>query len=412
MKKRILFVMNNLGCGGAEKSLVTLLNCIDYSSYEVDLFLFEPEGVFMELLPPEVNLLPAPKYWKILNSSLAGSMKSLARDGRLDLMFCRGAQAIICRKFDSPERAEQYMWKFIKHAFSVLNGRYDAAIGYLEKNPVYFVVDRVKAARKIGWIHTNYSRLNINRNIEDRFFSKLDYIVTVSGECARILMNMFPGHESKVKIIENIIDPDLIRRMADMGGEAVEVEEEKEAKGANRTSITPGNPVRLVTVARLAEPKGIDLALEACRLLVRDGYKIIWRVIGDGPQRVQLESRIREYHLEYRFLLEGVKSNPYPYMKDADIYVQPSRYEGKSIAVEEAKLLCRPIVATAYGTVRDQIKDGINGLVADISPEGLYKSIKLLIDNKDLRSRLVNNLKKESVCGSREIIKLYRMIEG
>lgn len=466
MKKRLLFVMNNLGCGGAEKSLVTLLNCIDYSSFEVDLFLFDADGLFLELVPPEVNLLPGPEYWKVMNSSFASSMKTLARQGRPDLMLCRVMQAALCRTFSSPERVEQHLWRYVRRALPALDHQYYAAIGYMEKNPVYFIADKVKASKKIGWVHTNYSRLDINKRIEDRYFCKLDYIVTVSEECARVLKDMFPAHKDKVMIIENILLPELIRKMADIKemdeiketeelngvkgekepqeaeGEAevkeIRTEEAENAKGTEIEVIKETGkevedneakrvkegkkgmaaqaalkkPVKLVTVARLAYPKGIDMALEACRLLINGGHEVIWRVIGEGPLRAELEKKIKEYNLEKYFLLEGSMQNPYPCMKNADIYVQPSRYEGKSIAVEEAKVLCRPVVVTCYGTVKDQIKDKVNGLVSDMSPEGLCESIKLLMGSKALRDSLVSNLQKESSGNRSEINKLYRLIEG
>jgi len=267
MKRKLLFVMNNMGCGGAEKSLVTLLNCIDYSAYEVDLFLFEQDGIFMELIPQEVNILPAPKYWGIMNSSFKSSVRALAGLGRFDLIFCRIMQAAICRMFNSPERGEQHLWRYIKRALPALDRKYDVAFGYMEKNPVYFVVDKVNADKKAGWIHTNYSHLNINKRIENKYFSCLDHIITVSGICAETLKAMFPAQKGKVRVIENILLPELIRKMADMGVALLE----EQSRKAKEIHTAREEPVQIVTVARLAYPTGFDIALEACSLLVEGG---------------------------------------------------------------------------------------------------------------------------------------------
>lgn len=390
-KKSLLFVLSNLGCGGAEKSLVTLLNCIDYSKFEVDLFLFEQVGELMSMLPPEVNLLKSSGYWTVLNQPFKTSVRILFKDKRPDLIFCRIMQGVVCKKYKLPEQSEQKLWKYIKQSFLQLPKIYDVAIGFLEKNPVYFIVDKVKAKKKIGWIHTNYEKLQVNARQEKKYFNELDFLVTVSEECAKVLMDLFPSESTKVRVIENIMDPCLIRKKA-----------EEEGGQDSKT-------LKIVTVARLSLPKGIDLALDACRFLVKDGYKFTWSIIGDGLLRGELENSIRKYGLEGVFLLEGVKENPYTYMKNATIYVQPSRYEGKSIAIEEAKILNKPIVVTNYATVKDQIKHDVNGLIVDMKPEGIYSGIKMLINNISLRERLSRNLGKEDHENLNEINKLYEL---
>lgn len=393
MKKNILFVMPDLECGGAQKSLVTLLNCINYKEYEVDLFLFQQTGDFMDMIPEEVNLLQSSKYWDIINSSFVNSILKLIINFRFDLVIARIAQTIICRKYKNA-LGEQKFWKFINSAFSKMDKEYDVAIGYMEKNPIYFSVDKVKARKKIGWIHTNYGILKHSLNFEEKYFNKLDYIVTVSDECAEILKKLFIKQVPKVRVIENIILPSLINKMA------------------NEKVLENNKHFKIVTVARLAPPKGIDIALEACKILVEDRCEFIWYVIGDGIQHKDLDKKIYELELENNFKLLGTKPNPYPYIKEADIYVQPSRYEGKSIAIEEAKILSRPIVVTNYKTVKDQIDNEVNGVIVETNSKGIYEGIKKLMYSSELRNRLSNNLKNENSGNEFEVEKLYKLLNA
>lgn len=394
MKKKILFVMNSLICGGAEKSLVTLLRCIDYERYDVDLYLFEQTGLFMELIPSQVHLLPSPYFWNFFNKPFKQSIAFFIKKGRVDLVFCRIAQGKICRRYKNCAEAEQRLWKYIRRGIHPLVQEYDAAIGYLEKNPIYFIVDQVKAKRKIGWIHTDYSKLSQDLDFESQYFSQLQHIITVSIECEEILKNLFPQQAFKIATIENLLIPEFVREMA---GKKRNIE---------------NHMIKIATAARLAEPKGIDLAIDACKLLVDQGYQIIWKIIGDGPLHEILTEQIKRKNLEGVFILEGEKKNPYHYMKEADIYVQPSRFEGKSIAIEEAKILCKPIVVTAYPTVRQQIEDEVTGLIVDQTAVGISQGIIRIIEDDLLKQKLSLNLTMQDLGNRDEIKKLYRLMEA
>jgi glycosyltransferase involved in cell wall biosynthesis len=152
------------------------------------------------------------------------------------------------------------------------------------------------------------------------------------------------------------------------------------------------------------------MAVKAFKHLVEKGYKIKWYIIGEGEERPKLKRLIKNYNLEDHLNLLGLKSNPYPFIKQADIYVQTSRFEGKAIAIDEAKILQKPIVVTNYNTAKDQIADGINGLIVDMNPEGIALGIEKLIMNLELRNELVRNLSKESLGTENQIEKLYKII--
>ncbi|PFI51372.1 glycosyl transferase [Bacillus cereus] len=393
MKKDVLFVINNLNCGGAEKSLISLLNTMDYSRYNVDLFLFKHEGLFLNKIPKQVNVLAEPLEYQLFDMPIKAAIMKCLRQGRLDIALSRVCAGYIFKSEKNKARCEQRVWRYLSKSLQNISKKYDVAIGYLEKNPVYFCIDKVNANKKIGFIHTDYDKLGMDPNIDRGYFRSLDHIVTVSEECANVLKQRFSIYNDKIGVIHNIVSPSTINKMSQ---EKVDLER----KG-----------VKLVSVGRLSHEKGFDLAIEACKNLVGDGYEIKWYIIGEGEGRGKLEKMIEENHLQDHFLLLGLKENPYPYIREADIYVQPSRFEGKSIAIDEAKILHKPIVVTNFSTAKDQIKNEENGLIIDMDAHSLSEGIKKLIHNEELRNKLIKNLSDEELGTESEIKKLYTLFE-
>jgi glycosyltransferase involved in cell wall biosynthesis len=395
-KKNLLFVIPSLTAGGGEKSLINLLFQIDYSLYNVDLCLFNKNGVFLNSLPKEVKLLNLTKDFKNFSQDFFTSIYHFLLNKQFNLVICRIMFTIINRISKNHAISEQYAWKYIGKSFSYLEKEYDAAIGYLEKSSIYFVVDKVRSKKKIGWIHTNYSDSGMDRNFDDPYFRQLDTVVTVSEQCAESLKENFVSLKNKIRIIYNIVSPEIIY---DLSSEN-DVDE----------YLYQEDYTNIVTLARLSEEKGIDLAISTCKLLVHMGYKIKWFVLGDGDDRSKLEEMIEVNGLNESFKLLGVKENPYPYLRKADIYVQPSRYEGKSIALDEAKILCKPIVVTNFETAKDQIQNEIDGLIVEMNVEGLCQGIKTLIKNVELKETLIHNLSKQKLGTEEEINKLYQIL--
>lgn len=393
MKKDVLFVINNLNCGGAEKSLISLLNTMDYSRYNVDLFLFKHEGLFLNKIPKQVNVLEEPPEYQLFDMPIKAAIMKCLRQGRLDIALSRVCAGYIFKSEKNKARCEQRVWRYLSKSLQNISEKYDVAIGYLEKNPVYFCIDKVNANKKIGFIHTDYDKLGMDPNIDRGYFRSLDHIVTVSEECANVLKQRFSIYNDKIGVIHNIVSPSTINKMSQ---EKIDLER----KG-----------VKLVSVGRLSHEKGFDLAIEACKNLVGDGYEIKWYIIGEGEGRGKLEKMIEENHLQDHFLLLGLKENPYPYIREADIYVQPSRFEGKSIAIDEAKILHKPIVVTNFSTAKDQIKNEENGLIIDMDAHSLSEGIKKLIHNEELRNKLIKNLSDEELGTESEIKKLYTLFE-
>ncbi|SEC07454.1 glycosyltransferase [Paenibacillus sp. GP183] len=393
MRKKVLFIMNNLSCGGAEKALISLLETMDYSVYDVDLFLFKHEGLFLSKIPEQVHLLEEPPEYKYYDMSIKKAVLDCLKIGRLDIALSRAIAGYMFKSKKNRVRCEQRVWKYISKSLKNIDKKYDIAVGYLENNPIYFCIDKVNANKKIGFIHNDYDKLGMDPLLDQKYFEKLDHLVTVSEECGNILKNRFPIYQHKVEVMHNIVSPATINKLS---FEQVNMKDKV---------------IKLVSVGRLNYQKGFELAIETCKELVQNGYPVKWYIIGEGEERGKLEKMIDDNNLQGIVILLGIKENPYPYIKEADIYVQPSRFEGKSIAIDEAKILQKPIVVTNFNTAKDQIKHNENGIIVDMNSRSIFEGITMLIDDEELRNLLKNNLSNEELGTESEINKLYTIFE-
>lgn len=387
MKKRILFVIPSLRSGGAEKSLVVLLSLMDYEKYDVDLLCFRRDGLFYDKIPPQVNVIKETERYEMFDGDAKSAIMYFIKKGNI-------FSAIDRLKYARKSLTEEERWTLLQKQLPEIKKEYDCAVGYLEGNASYFVADNVKAKRKICYVHNDFKKLGLNEGKNRELFSKCDKVVTVSQLCLESLSDVFPEFNEKFLIIENITSPKIINEYA-----------QEEAPYKKRTGCFILN-----TVGRLAPQKAIDLAVKACAVLKEKGYLFRWYHIGTGDLKAEIESLIKKLNLEEEFILLGEKSNPYPYVGQCDIYVQPSRYEGKSIAIDEAKCLCRPIVTTDFTTVEDQIADGVNGLICEMTESDLADKIEKLLTDESLRKKLSDNLSKEKKGNEEELEKFYSIL--
>jgi len=393
MKKNLLFIMPSLDMGGAEKSLITLMGLLDYDQYNVELMLFRKQGFFLELVPQQVRVIDAGRDYEYFDGSARKALAYFIRHGKFRLALSRLRYARALGREDSAAK-RQAIWNGISGAMRTPGRAYDAVIAYMEGNPIYYAVEKTQAHRKIGYIHSDYVKLGLNPEFDRPYFEKLNSVATVSGECAAGMAKMFPSCAGKITVIENIISKKEVERQA----------------VAQRVFDGDFKGLNLVTVGRLSAEKGMDIALTACALLIDAGADIRWHIIGEGRERQTLEQTAAQAGISDRFLFLGAQKNPYKYMAQCDIYVQPSRYEGKSIALEEAKALAKPIVATNFSTVAGQLEDGKNALIAGIDPETLAQKIMLLIQQPALREQLSANLRNAPAGNEAEIEKFYRLL--
>ena len=392
MKKKILFVLPSLDAGGAEKSLVNLLNCIDFNQYDVDLVLFKNTGIFLKQLPSKVTIIDLGGDYEVFTKCILYSMLDFLKQRKWSLALNR-ITFTIKNKFIGPT-SEQHSWKNIRRSIPTLTHEYDAAIGFLEKSSIYFTVDCVSAKKKIGFIHTDYDEQKLNKNFDANYFKKLDAVATVSEKCVSILQKNFPEQKEKMKLIYNIVSDSLIRKMA----------EEK------ISDLDETKPI-FVSIGRLIMQKGFESAIEAAVILKNKNIDFTWYIIGEGALRVKLEELVKLHNLQNHFVLLGLRENPYPYIKKATIFLQPSKYEGKSIAIDEAKILNKPIIVTNFSTAKDQIDDNVNGLIVDMNSESIADGIIKLLNSQSLQDKFKLNLSNEQLGSEDEIFKFYKLLD-
>lgn len=393
--KNVLFVIPTMRMGGAEKALVSLLNSLDPNRIKADVFLFEHGGVLQNQIPDWVTILPEDAVTRAMTLELRTYWRDLLRKGRI---AAAGARLWISVR--SPLRARLGMkpvssWKTVSKHIASLPGRYDAAVGFLEGFADFFVLDKTNAANKIAWIHSDLGTQRMTAE-DAESYRLFDSAATITEACMESFADAAGVSRDKVCVIKNIVSRDQILKMAE------EVE----------PNWREGIP-HIVTVGRLEYQKGSDIGLEACRVLAEKNVEFCWHFIGTGSLIDKLRSKSAQYGLEERCEYEGQKENPYPYMKRAEILVQPSRVEGKSIVLDEAKILGKAIVAADYPSVSDQIENGVTGVVAATSPEALAEQIIRLIDDPALRKKLEKNT-REAACDTteQELEKFYGLIEN
>lgn len=391
MKKKILFIMSSLGNGGAERSLVNLLNEIPYDKYEVDLLLFKQSGMFLSQVPKDVNIIEKTKNLKRLFGPISEA----------GILFFYKITTTFLTRFLEKDRDKGYQtgcrWKFFyKNVVEELDKEYDIAISYISGEQTYYLVDKVKAKRKITWIHNDYVTAHQPKKYDESYFNQLDAIVTISDQCLEILKEEFPGLKDKCYCIANITSSKVVKLRAE---EFFPLEYNNEG-------------TRLLSIGRLSEQKGFDFAITAARILKSKGFKFKWFIIGSGNLKKQLQKQINEEKVNDCIELIGPRENPYPYIKNCDIFIQPSRYEGKSVVIDECKILGKSMILTRYPTVNDQINNKKEAIIAEMNSQSIADKVELLIKNEKVKNEMENYLKQNEYGNQKEIQKYIRIFEG
>ncbi|WP_026669963.1 glycosyltransferase [Butyrivibrio sp. AE3006] len=381
--KKLLIVMTTLYNGGAEKSLVNMLNELPKGKYEIDVLLFKRRGLFLAQVPSEFTVLETPSDVKRLYGSLS--------DAGLLLPYKLIANGISSIFSNNVEEMRAFRWKhFYGKKIKKLEKKYDVALAYISGEVLYFIDEKVDADKKLVWIHTDYRSAGNPREYDHSYFERVNGIVTISDTCANILNEEFPEFKDKIYMIENITSSVVVKKRA-----SEFVPEEYDL-----------NTNCIVSVGRMNEEKGFDMAIEAASLLKKRGVPFKWYLVGSGDLEEQLKQQTEKCDVQDSFIMVGAKENPYPYIKNATVFIQPSRYEGKSVVIDEAKILGIPIIATNYPTVADQIKDGDEGIVVSMNPEGIADGVEKLLNSEELRTHLHQYL-SEREYGNQDVIAKY-----
>lgn len=391
MKKRLLFVIDSLTCGGAEKSLVTLLNSMDYSRFDIDLMMFRRGGAFENLVPDSVHIIAAPHYFEQLQQNEKCRWKDIYY--RVKISFLLRMNQLFKEKYHS----EQIVYRSLKPYLDNSSDEYDCAIAYSQGMPTYYISNHVKAKKKLAWINCNYVATKYNKHYDAFCYQSMKYIIVVSHFIKETLKE-YPFYK-KVRVVNDIVSPQIIEQLSDLDNEYLG---EMDYKG-----------LRLLTVARLEKIKGYDLLVKAASILKEKGIDFKWFIIGEGSERERINILCKEHHIEDRIVLLGQKTNPYVYMKRCDIYVQTSRNEGLGLTVIEAKILGKLIVSTSFSTASSLITDHVDGLLCNIDEKDIAKKIVEYIVNQKILSTISKNLQQQRKFDTREEIdKIYDLILG
>lgn len=392
--RKILFVIPSMRIGGAEKSLVNLLNLIDLNKYDVNLLMFKPEGDFLQQIPSGIHILKtdpslfyAYKCDKNVFSCKAGIRSEILR------IFSTGVCKILYGNC-----ARQKRWtKFYKTLLPKLDSEYDVAIGYLEGDASYYVIDKVNAKRKILWVHSNFENIKKNEDAAayKEYFCKADKVVSISDKCVQVLQNNYPDMKNKFVFLPNLTSSIVLSNTAK----------------ADIDEVFSKDDFNIVSVGRLTEAKGFDMAIDALKILKDHKVPVHWWIIGDGELRKCLEKQAKDNSVEEYLTFLGFKANPYPYMNKADLIVQTSRWEGKSVVLDEAKILGKPILATDYATVKDQVENGKEGVIVEMDAESIAREIEHLVEDESVLNGIRNYLMARNYGNQSEILKYYKLFD-
>ena len=388
--------------GGAETALIGMLQSIDYSIYNVDLFLHAHRGEMMQFIPKEVNILPEIKEYAHIECPMIDVM----RDGYWGILYGRLKARwhtiwyLKRKRVIESAAGLQYVAKCVSPFLPSLHylGEYDLAISYV--SPHNYVLGKILAKKKICWIHTDYTCVDINVKQELPVWSSFDQVMSISSDVTKTTLSVMPTLKSKIIEMENILSQAFVRNRA----EEFDVTTEFSKWGKNKSNV-----VNILSIGRFSYQKNFENIPDICRRIIGSGVETRWFLIGYGNEGV-IRNRIKEAGMERNVIILGKRSNPYPYIKACDIYVQPSRYEGKSVTVREAQMLCKPVVVTNYPTASSQIIDGVDGLIVPLDNEECAMNLVKFILDETLQKKITDYLECHNYGNEREITKLYQLI--
>ena len=403
---RILFVINTLGQAGAETALLSLLQTLarekGEARYEISLYVLTGQGEMASRLPADVRLLNkkyreesvlTAKGRKYLKKTVLKAMFTRATVVKLFPYLVKNTCAMLGKKRLLPDKL---LWRVLSDGGMVLPEEYDLAVSYLEGGAAYFVADHVKAAKKAAFIHVDYEKAGYTRALDKDCYLAFDKIFTVSDEVREAFLKAYPELPDKTEVFHNILNKEEIVRRAEEG-----------------EGFTDGfTGIRLLSVGRLTAQKAFEVSVDAMKRLKDAGKNVRWYVLGEGDQRKKLQEQIDALGLTEDFILYGAVNNPYPFMKQADIYVHASRFEGKSIAIQEAQILGKPMVVSDCSGNREQVCHGKDGLMCGLTPDSLAENIMLLLEDEALRRKLGAAAAKKNADAAEEIQKLLSMLKG
>lgn len=393
--KKILFMCINMNIGGTEKALLTMLNEIDTSKYDITLLMLEKFGGFLNEIPSYVRVKYVDRF-KEIKPFIKEPPQLLVKELIKSKKYFKGINILLTYAIAKITNNISFYYRYVLRNIKMIDEEYDLAVAYAGPMDLitYFVLNKIKAKKKVQWIHFDITQIGFNKSFAEKNYKKFDKVFVVSEGGKNKLINLIPALKEKTEVFFNVISCKLIE---DMSKKEISFDDNFDGK-------------RILTVGRLSNEKGQDLTIPVLARLKVEGYKVKWYCIGEGPEKSNYMKNIKELNIINDYILLGSKLNPYPFMKNCDIYVQPSKHEGYCITLGEARCFDNPIVTTNFTGANEQINNETTGLVCDISEDGIYNSIKRLLDDEELYITIKNNLSNEVVDSTGEIAKLDKLI--
>lgn len=375
--KKVLFVINTLGGAGAEKALLELLKRFPENEYEVLLYVLLAQGELIHQVPEQV---------KILNQSYSDA-SVLSKKGKHILnrqifkrLFMRGAifknlGYMLKNMAEMLKKGKLYpdklLWRVMADSAQVIDGHYDMAVAFL---------------------HVDYSYAGYSRSLDRDCYLNFDRVFTVSDEVKKSFLEVYPECRSYTGVFHNLLDNEEIIRKSKLAGGFEDVYDGK----------------RILTVGRLTAQKAYDIAIDAMKILKDHGVKAKWYVLGEGELRDRLQIKINHLGLKDDFILLGAKTNPYPYYAQCDLYVHATLFEGKSIAIQEAQILgCTLLVSDCSGN-REQVIDGVDGKMCQLTPEGISAGIEELLSDEEKCREYGKKASEKLTAEKEDVLQMFR----
>lgn len=387
MKKKILFIISNFESGGVSKSMSSLLNVVNTYSYDVDCFVLHPSGVFLSTIPSSIHMI-SDERTSLLFSKFPQNIILLVKKGWFWDAFVRVLAAFFML-FNKGIGG----WLLSRRIYRIPK-QYDIAVDYNGQHQLYYLIDYVEATKKVTFFHSDYEKWPYYYRMDRNYFPLVDQIFTISDQCVSSLKKFFPSQENKIDLFENISSIQQIHEMA------------------NQSISDPvdASILSFISIGHLSPNKGTHLAFEVAHLLKKKGISFKWYFLGENQDKATYNQLKKDFNIEDCIVELGVKANPYPYIKQATIVVHLSQFEGKSIALDEAKILCKPIVVTNFSTVNDQFQNGYNASIVSFNAHEIAETLLKLVNTPSLQQQYSQNLRNDCKDNSNEIEKLYHLI--
>lgn len=378
---KILVVNDHLDTGGISQSLLNFLHNIKYLDIDIDLQLlkYDEESQKQCKKLKNVRILKPINLVNIYFTSIHNQKNIIDKLIKLFLIFIS--------KIIGRNNTFKIILFFVPN-----NGEYDIAISYANDiwtshvNGFYggcndYVLKKVKSKKRIAWIHNDPDKLGLTHDICKRTYARFDTIINVSYACKKTFDQIIPEYKYKSKVVYNMFDIEKIKILS---------------KKKNPYNIEKFN---LVTVARLDnQQKRIDKIVDCCKMLKETGISHFeWHIIGDGPDKEWLIKYSNKNDVNDVLNFHGLKRNPYPYIKYANIFVLTSDYEAYGMVLTESLIVDTPVVSTNFPAASEVIGNESTGIIIKNDIGSIYNIIKEVIQNPKLIKEMTKHLEENKI---------------